>query len=102
MSDLVFEFQTAYEREYVPRNCRKPRTEYPVVRAHAMIPGIALADASKAFTIRYPIARDHYAFSRPDEIQQRHVGVEILSYRNAIWWPLGPAPTTSALTADQS
>jgi len=89
MSDLVFPFATAYERVYVPKNCRNPRTEYPVLRDHAFVPGIAAADAAKAFTIHYPIAPEFYAFRRADEIQQRHVPVDILSYRNAIWWPLG-------------
>jgi hypothetical protein len=83
VSMSILPFATAYPRNVLPKGCRSPRLEYPLVKDYAAVTQIQPDEAEVAFRVRYPVVPLYGAGPSRGSV------LELLLYDNAIWWPFG-------------
>jgi len=85
MEELPVPIGFPFQREFVPRGCRLPRTEWFRGRDSALMRAIEMSEATPAFRVRFPakffsgVARDRL---------MPEIVLDLLSYEGGIWWPL--------------
>jgi hypothetical protein len=80
---FILPFATAYPRKVLPKGCRSPRLEYPLVKDYAAVTEIQPDEAAVAFRL-------HYAVAQPFGASRSHRStLELLFHNNDIWWPNG-------------
>ncbi|MBB4425414.1 hypothetical protein GGD66_003971 [Bradyrhizobium sp. CIR48] len=89
MDLTIISFETAYRRIFIPKGARRAHVEHPLLKEHAAVTSISRDEAEIAFRVRYSgSTHDLPVVAGRKASGGEAATVELLHYRNTIWWPM--------------
>jgi hypothetical protein len=85
MNEQAVSVNFHFRRDFIPKGCRNPRTEWFRAFDVALIKVIELCETTTAFKVTFPerpLSPHHLSRQRPE------ASLELLSYAGKIYWPL--------------